>query len=218
MAACGISDSCLPRREFRTLLPRHTALVRLACLAAFNYPEATVLADQVLRGDAVMRRGAAQVYAHNLGQPDVEGVCQQRLLQLMYDPDEQVRKYVGECFEHLHPEQLHRLRALIEAFLVSPALPLGARNLINYLKPLAVDEHELALSATVGLLDAIGKEIVDIQKSEALLEEDLAWLPLTVYTHTDNQEMKSRAMDVFERLLLLGSWTAQQALADWDRR
>jgi hypothetical protein len=30
--------------------------------------------------------------------------------------------------------------------------------------------------------------------------------------------MKSRAMDIFERLLLMGSREAQQALSDWDRR
>lgn len=191
---------------------------RLICLAAFQYPEATPLAEQAIQGDVAMRRGAAQVYAHNLGQPDMEVVCQENLLQLMQDPDEQVRKYVGECFNHIHPEQIHSLRSFIEAFLISPALPLGAEHLIDYLKPLAIDEHELILNATTHLLNTIGKDMVDIQKSEALLEKVLAQLPLIVYTHADDLKIKSRAIDVFEQLLLLGSWTAQRALEDWDRR
>jgi hypothetical protein len=191
---------------------------RLVCLAAFQYPEATSLAEQALQGDEWLRRGAAQVYAHNLGQQDVEVTCQERLLQLMHDQDEEVRKYVGECFRQLHPEQVHRVRVFIEAFLASPALPLGARHLIDYLKPLAIDEQELALQATERLIDTLGHQIIDMQTSAALLEDDLAWLPLTVYTHADNDQMRARAMNTFEQFLLLGSWTAQEALTQWDRQ
>lgn len=134
------------------------------------------------------------------------------------DQDEAVQRYVGESFRYLHPEQVNRVRAFIEAFLASPALPLGARHLINYLKPLAIDEQELALYATKCLIDALGYQILDMQTSASLLEPHLAWLPITVYTHADNDHMRSQAIDIFERLLLLGSWTVQKALMDWDRR
>lgn len=190
----------------------------IICLAAFRYPEATSLAEQALHGDEWLRRGAAQVYAYNLGQQDLEATCQERLLQLMHDQDEAVQRYVGESFRYLHPEQVNRVRAFIEAFLASPALPLGARHLINYLKPLAIDEQELALYATKCLIDALGYQILDMQTSASLLEPHLAWLPITVYTHADNDHMRSQAIDIFERLLLLGSWTVQKALMDWDRR
>lgn len=52
----------------------------------------------------------------------------------------------------------------------------------------------------------------------AALERDLARLPLVVYNHTVDPDEKSRAMDLFERMLLLGSQAAKQALSDWDRR
>lgn len=191
---------------------------RLACLAAFNHPDANALVNQALQGDVMMRRGAAQVYAHNLGQHDVKAVCQKRLLQLMHDPDEQVQAHVGECFEHLQPEHVYHLRPFIEALMKSPSLLTGSSHLMDYLKLLAADEHDLVLRATGYLLEAAGNELVDISTAGVLLEHDLARLPLIVYTHTDDQEMKSRAIDVFERLLLVGSWTARQALEDWDRR
>ncbi len=191
---------------------------RLACLAAFHYPEAEDLEIQVMNGDAAIRRGAAQVYAHNLGDSDVGSICQERLRQLMNDSDEKVRSNVGQCFTYLGPEHLDDQRLFIDEFLESPALLPGAERLLNYLVPLAADEHELALKATAQILDAVGSEVVDIRTSRALMERDLVRLPLTVYTHADDPKIKSQAMALFERLLMMDSREAKQALSDWDRR
>jgi hypothetical protein len=191
---------------------------RLICLTAFQYEEAKDLEARVMSGDAIMRRGAAEVYAHNLELSDVRVICEKRLRQLMNDPDEQVRSHVGECFEHLGPEHLDDLRSFIDEFLESPSLLLGAEHLLNYLIPLAVDEHELALKVTAQILDAVGAEVVDVRTSRAIMERDLVRLPLTVYTHTDDPVVQSQAMTMFERLLSMGSREAQQALGDWDRR
>ena len=90
--------------------------------------------------------------------------------------------------------------------------------MIKYVKTLAPDEHDLALRVTTRVLDVAGNQVVDIRTSKALLEQDLVQLPLTVYTHSVDPAMKSRAMDALERLLLLDSRVAQEALADWDRR
>lgn len=191
---------------------------RLVCLAAFQYVEAGALAERAMHGDDAMRQGAAEVYSRNMEFPDLEAICQKCLLLLMHDPDEQVRTHVGDCFQYLHPEQLDHLRPFIDEFLASPSLLAGAEHLVKYLKQLAADEHKLALRVTSCILEVVGKEIVDMRTSRALLEPDLVQLPLIVYTHTDDQTTKSRAMDLFERFLLLGSRTAQRALADWDRR
>jgi len=191
---------------------------RLACLAAFQYPEASELVEQVMHGDAAMRRGGAQVYARNLENQETEDVCREQLLQLMDDPDDQVRAYVGECFKHLCPEHLDRLRPFIEQFLGSPALMSGAQYLVGYLAPLAADAPDLALMVTERILDVAGSDVTDIRRATVILERDLVRLPLTVYTHASDSADKSWAMDLFERLLLLGSRAVQEALADWDRR
>ena len=194
---------------------------RIACLAAFQHEGAKDLEAQVMSGDAsdaIMRRGAAQVYARNLEHPDLGTICQERLRQLIHDPDEQVRSHIGDCFQYLSPEHLDDLRAFVAEFLESPSLLLGARHLLNYLVPLAVDEPELALKVTAQILDAVGADVVDIRTARAIIERDLVRLPLTVYTHADDPEMKSQAMELFERLLMMGSREAQQALSDWDRR
>ncbi len=190
----------------------------LICLAAFQYEEAKDLELRVMAGDVVMRRGAARVYARNLKSSDTRALCQKRLQQLMYDPDEQVRSFIGECFKYLGPEHLDDLRSFIDEFLESPSLLLRTGYLLNYLIPLAADEHELALKVTAQILDAVGDEVVDIRTSRAIMERDLVRLPLTVYTHANDPEMKSQAMTLFERMLRIGSREAQRALGDWDGR
>ncbi|MGA9349326.1 MAG: ATP-binding protein [Anaerolineae bacterium] len=190
----------------------------LTCLAAFRYLEANELAERAVHGDVAMRRGAARVYARNLEYPHLEAVCKQHLVQLMHDPDEQVRAHVGECFRYLHPEHLDHLRSFIEEFLASPALMNGGEHLVEYLAPLALDVPDLALVVTECILDAAGSDVTDMRTTWSILERDLVRLPLTVYTHAFDPVEKSRAMDLFERLLLLGSRAAHQALTDWDRR
>ena len=52
---------------------------RLACLAAFTHPNAEDLAENAASGDAILRLGAAQVYARNLANPRLEERCLARL-------------------------------------------------------------------------------------------------------------------------------------------
>jgi hypothetical protein len=191
---------------------------RLACLAAFTFSEAHDLADQVMHGDAIHRRGAAQVYARNLCDESVEAVCQEHLLKLVNDQDEQVRKYVGQCFQRLDPSNFENVRAFVEQFLSSNSFHSNTTKIVPYLRGLALMEYDLTLRATSMVIDIVGTALTDIQRSTAMVERELAHIPLTVYNHAANPAIQSRALDVFEELLAMGSWTAREALTHWDRR
>lgn len=190
----------------------------LACLSAFYIPEAVPLAEQAVIGDDALRHGAARAYASNLNNVDCEEACLTHLQILINDPDETVREQAGQCFASARPDQIGRLKPFIRLFLNSPALLAGSRYLVEYLRPLATGETELALDVTERILDVAGGEIADIRTAASVMERDLVQLPLAVYTHSDDEAIKSRAMDLFERLLLLGSRSAHQALQDYDRR
>ncbi len=129
-----------------------------------------------------------------------------------------MRTTVGACFQYLKPEHPEPLRPFIEAFLASSALAPGAEHFIEYLKSVACDDYELTLRAAEQILDQAGGQVFDIRTRWAMLENDLAQLPLAVYNHAIDGAIKARAMDLFERLLMHGSRSAHQALADWDRR
>jgi hypothetical protein len=61
--------------------------------------------------------------------PEIGLACQQQLLRLINDPDEEVRKEVGRCFVSLRPEHFEPLRGVIEAFIGSYALLEGSEYL-----------------------------------------------------------------------------------------
>jgi hypothetical protein len=103
------------------------------------------------------------------------------------------------------------LRDFINDFVNSPSLVAGAGHLIEYLKPLASEEHELTLDVIEHILDGVEKESTSRKVARLMLNDDLVRLPLTVYTHSTDRTM-------FERLLLIENHTAQNALRDWDRR
>jgi len=68
-----------------------------------------------------------------------------------------------------------------------------------------------------GIQLELGKDIVDIQKATALLDDDLVNLVVSIHTHGVALKLKSRAMDVFERVMDLGSHYANRALEAVDR-
>ncbi len=196
---------------------------RLVCLMAFHRSEAEDLVRQVIEGDdASMRRGAADVYAQNLQFSHLSAICQNRLQQLMNDPDELVRGYVGQCFQWLddaHP--LDELRSFIANFIKSAALPEGAEHLLTYLKSIDIDdEYALVLQMMEHLLDSQESEQAGngewrYRKMKIRYQLDqLVELIRDIYPRLE-EPAKSKTMDLFERL---NSPEAREALSDWDRR
>jgi len=191
---------------------------RLVCLAGFHYPETQDLVDQVMHGDIALRRGAAQVYARNLSQKEVQNTCATGLCVLMNDSDDRVRSYVGECFTYLDPEDIDDLLPFIEPFINSPALLDGIEHFLKYLTSVVTSIPSLALLTMNRILDLVGNEITDMRTSVAIIEPYLVRLSLAIYKYMEDPEIKSQALAAFERLLVLGSRTANQALQDEDRK
>ena len=94
---------------------------RQVCLAAFDVPEAAVLAERALAGDAPLRVGAAQVYAANLMSDVDPDVCVAALRRLFDDPEAEVRAAAVNFLSDLPPEALPRLEPLLRALIQSAA-------------------------------------------------------------------------------------------------
>jgi hypothetical protein len=192
----------------------------LACLAAFDFEEARDLEGRAMTGDHIMRRGTAQVYARNLSKQKLRETCRDKLILLMNDADEDVRASVGSCFQFLRYEHFAPLMEFIEKYIRSESLRVSSRQLVKYLKTVVADELMLALDVTERILDSGSFRNLQMNKRGVNLadEGDLTMLVLAAYTHTTDTGTKARAMELFERLLLAGSYAARTALQDWDRR
>jgi hypothetical protein len=196
---------------------RQTGAV-LACLAAFSHAGAGDMAERAICGDAALRRGAAHVYAVNVGNLRLEERCLTRLVRMLNDGDQQVREAIGDCFDQLRGDHIPRLRPFIRDFLSSRALPEGAFKLVTYLRAHVTEDPELALEAVQQILAGLGEGLTDMTKAAGRLPRELVPITLSVYAHSRDPKQRGRAMDLFEQLLASGSYVARAALADYDRR
>lgn len=184
---------------------------RLATQAALKNQEAEELAARARSGDMVSRRGAAHTYAMYLRNQDWQPVCEEHLRTFMYDEDDEVLRNVAFAFTYLKSEDVTALRDFVIAFLQSPALNRETRYVIDFVKPLATDDHELALELTEAVIHAIKNKQI-----KEFWDDDLVSLPLTVYNRSRDVQIKNRAIDLFERCLQLRVRGAKKALSDWD--
>lgn len=189
---------------------------RLASLAYFNVPRAKSLYRKCLRGDASLRRGVARVMARNVDQPQFLKQCLAALQQLCSDSDQSIRRNLGETFRYL-PSPKVVIKKFIVRFLHSKSIVDAADDIVEYASRIQFVDPKLALNIAEQTQLALGKNIADIQRSAALVDDDLVSLAISIHTHSPSPRLKARAMDLFERVMDLGSHYAIEALKAADR-
>ena len=223
-------------RNFARFLPHVRALMaeakeehgqrgaELACIAAIS-PSALVsereradarrMIEDVLSGPPPWRRGAARVYALNLTRgPSQE--CLSGLLRLLDDEDGQVRRHVAGVFGRLRGDHLLSLRGFLEAYASSRSLQAGLKPFAAYLWEHGALDPPWTLSIVDAVLDNPHEE--DAVPRFVGVEE-LIRLVLRVYADpTARGATRSRAMDVFDRLMVRHAGQAHAILEEWDRR
>lgn len=189
---------------------------RLAAITYLVTPHGRYLYSRCMRGDVSLRQGVAKVLARNVDRPDLLQKCLIGLRKLMNDPDKKVREKVGEVFEYL-PSPVKPIKQFVQSFLNSWSLVDATRSCVKYAERIQLEHPEMSLIIAERIQLELGKDIVDIQKAAALLDNDLVNLAVSIYTHSDALKQKSRAMDIFERVMDLGSHYASRALEAVDR-
>lgn len=190
----------------------------LMCLAFFSNPNLSSNVTDIIRGDKNLRLGASKIFSRNIESNDSEAISKKNLLLLINDPDLDIRKQIGISFHNMREEQFPRLRDFIDAFCNSPSLPSGISYLVQYLLKISYDYPEYVLDKMDIIISLLEQPTNTKQDNIDLFENDLVKLPLAVYTHTDDENLQSKAIDLFERLLKMNFYFAKNALADWDRR
>lgn len=189
---------------------------RLVAIAYLIVPDGKTLYRRCMRGDTALRRGVAKVLARNVDQPNLLQKCLTGLTKLMDDSDKNVREHVGEVFEYL-PSPTRPIKRFINAFLHSQSIFDAPRNVMRYAEHIHLEHPEMAMTIGERIQSALGIDIVDIQKATALLDDDLVNLAISIQTHSTDPALKSRAMDLFERVMELGSHYARKALEAINR-
>lgn len=129
---------------------------RLVCLASFSTDDAIPLASLVLRGNSGARRGAAEVYAANIGDSSLRPQCVAALKLLFDDPDLEVRREAGRAFRSLRGVNLKAEEDLVRAFADSAALRDSAHDVLAALLESAHPLPDAAYLIGVRVLEIAG--------------------------------------------------------------
>jgi hypothetical protein len=179
--------------------------------------EARRLATHAKIGRAAWRRGAARIFAYNL---QADSVCAQELIPLLNDEDERVRKTAMESIRflragHMAADGTSSRRGFVEALAASRTLAESPESLCEWLW-----EHgALYPSWTLQIIHQILDNPYTTGEWPPFAgAEDLVRLVLRIANlPMSTPQIRTEAMDEFDRLMERFTTVAHNVLDEWDR-
>lgn len=189
---------------------------RLACIAALFNPEAQALAQTCLSASEAHRKGAAQVYAANLGQARFRTYCEAQLLTLLNDPSPVVRREAARCFIAVK-ETLPEYASLIDSFVSSEAFAAEHRTLFHALDETPAQLPEITCAAGEKFFESVGTAAADISTHASAESFMVSKLVIRTYAQNHSAEIQRRCLDLIDRIVKLQAIGMNEAMADYER-
>lgn len=191
-----------------------------ACLARLYHPTETELAEKAIAGSVEARRGAAAVAEGNLLDAKHRAWCEETLIRLFSDTDEEVRDATAHCFWQLWRKPhipLTDYSALIEAFLQSPAFTTDPSFLLHALEDTKARIPDQVLHICETFVQRCADEARDISTGIAGDEHTVGKLVFRAIAQLSNHEVQLRAVAVIDGMCLEGLDSAAKHLGDFER-
>jgi hypothetical protein len=190
---------------------------RQVTLAAFDDILAAEDVQQVLGGDEICRKAAAEIYAHNLGRKASRSICADRLAQLFDDPDSKVRAAASDCFRLVPSSQLTQEQDLMLRFIQSRACLENSHDLIHALEECPDPLPEVICRIPERFI-AEHRERGQGQSIESRRwTYHLPALIARLYEQTRDAQIKRRCLDIIDGMLELGFSEIEKELAQVER-
>ena len=191
-----------------------TVGARRSCVASLSTEEALPLGRQCASGSKPLRLGAAEVYAAYLKASALRAECEAMLVQLFNDPDSEVREAAASCFRRFTGRDLGEYVDLVRRYIESPAFTTRLNPLIKALEKSAASIPDL----TVATCERFFKLAVgDSSNMNAIDTRTVANLVVRAYSQTSDRQIKTRCLDLTDRMHVLGSYGLDDVMADIDR-
>ena len=191
---------------------------RQAVLASIADERASALALEAAgHPSAAVRRGAAQVAAANVADPDSQEHLSALLTSLFGDEDADVRSETALAFRRLADRPAEEWVSLLGAYVDSPAFRDGVAELFFALGDATDPPPHEAVAACARLAellldegDPFGARGVDTDRASQLL--------VRVYHGAEDEpELRARALDTIDQLARLQVYGLDKALAAFER-
>ena len=190
---------------------------RQVCLASLTVETAIPLARRCVSGQKPLRLGAAEIFATNLKNSSHRSTCEESLTKLFSDSNEEVRQAAAMCFNGIEDSGLGEYRALLRKFIKSPSFSARHSLLFRVLEDSTAEISEEILLACERFVDVAGVEAGDIRTSSAANSDSVTKLVLRVYSRTSSTDLRSRCLDLIDRMTAFNVYGLANAIEPLER-
>jgi hypothetical protein len=194
-----------------------TAGARQASLASLTVEGARPLALRCLEGTENQREGAAEIFSANLKSAAFRATCEQALIRLFDDPSDKVRSKAASCFRGLEGKEFGEFVGLAECFIASSAYETNSFPLIHAMETTTSDASSIICIAADKLLTLAGTAAGDFSTRAAGDSYHFSQLVTRAYGQTSSDAVRSRCLDVLDRMMALQAYGVTEALDAFER-
>ena len=194
-----------------------TAGARWSCYATLTVEEALPLASQCPSGSKSQRLGAAEVYAANLKLSAHRSVSEEILGKLFYDSEVEVRHKAAGCFYGFEGRELSDATSLVVEFIQSPAFEPDHNPLFDALEKTTAHIPEVVLMACDRVFELAAEKTGDLSTAVAGTSSTIAKLIVRVYSRTTDPSVRSRCLDIIDKMSLFGAYGLDVITEEFDR-
>ena len=194
-----------------------TAGALWACYASLTVEEALPLATQCPSGSEPQRLGAAKVYAANLKLSAHRSVSEEMLVKLFSDPETGIRHEAARCFYGFEGRELREYESLIAEYIQSPAFEPEHNPLFNALEKTTANMPDVVLMACERVFELAAYKTGDISTAVAGTSNAIAKLIVRVYSRTTDPSLRSRCLDIIDKMSLFRAYGLDVITEEFDR-
>lgn len=199
------------------LLDVASAGARQASLTALDQSEAAELAELCLSGSEARRIGAAQVMAANVKTAAFRPFCEEALIRLFNDCNDEVRSEAAECFLGFEGTQLGEFVCLMTQFVSSKAFQQKYYPLLNALEETTAELPEVTLTACERFVEFAGPASSDIGTGTTFSVDTVTKLTLRIYQQSKEDTIRARSLNLIDKLMENSAYGINRALENFER-
>jgi hypothetical protein len=188
----------------------------MAAFAALQW-ERPNLMDRAMAGDVEVRSGAALVCSARVDRAANSTLVLTTLRELMHDEEEVVRRAVGGLAGYLRGHKLRPLADFLMDLVASPSYVHATPQLFITLQQAPDRIDDLVDLAAHRFLDMFGGDAADIRTGAAGDAHYISDLVVRGLAQTRDRRRVSALLDILDRLLELGVYGVDRALASAQR-
>lgn len=188
----------------------------LAAFAGLEWGRPDLL-SKALEGDAMTRKGVAEVCADRVDRTSNAALASCALTTLMTDEDDDVLEAVAEVAANLRNHRLRPFADLLAALIDSPAYDHATPQLLLTLQQTPDKVDDLVLKASQRFISVFGGEAGDIRTGAAGDARYISELVVRGLAQSRNRDHRGALLDVLDSLLEFGVYGVDNVIADAER-